>query len=80
MDDFNDDVQAKVEIEIWQLLEEEYVGRYTLFTDEASIQRVTGLKIILESPQRDILPQAVSCEFDATNKEVEYEALLWDCN
>ena len=31
---------------------------------------------MLKSPQGDIIPQAVSCEFNATNNEAEYEALI----
>ena len=31
---------------------------------------------MLKSPQGDIIPQAVSCEFNATNNEEEYEALI----
>ena len=52
------------------------MGRWTLFTGGASNQRGTGLGIILKSPQGDILPQTISCEFNAANNEVEYEALI----
>ncbi|KAI3801956.1 hypothetical protein L1987_30075 [Smallanthus sonchifolius] len=34
------------------------------------------LGIILKLPQGDILPQSISCEFQATNNEAEYEALI----
>ena len=74
--DFTHDLRAEVEIEAKKLLEEENLGRRTLFTDGASNQRGTRLGIILKSPQGDILPQAVSCEFNATKNEAEYEALI----
>ncbi|KAI3762458.1 hypothetical protein L1987_52888 [Smallanthus sonchifolius] len=38
--------------------------------------RGTGLGIILKSPQGDILPKSISCEFQETNNEAEYEALI----
>ncbi|XP_074290529.1 uncharacterized protein LOC141617244 [Silene latifolia] len=49
---------------------------WTLFTDGASNVRGTGLGLVLKSPQGDIIAQAVSCEFKATNNEAEYEALI----
>ena len=48
--DFSDDLRAEVEIEAKQLLEEENMGRWTLFTDGASNQRGTSLEIILKPP------------------------------
>ena len=47
--DFSDDLQTEVEIETRQLLEEENMGRWTLFTNRASNQRGTSLGIILKS-------------------------------
>ena len=52
------------------------MGRWILFTDGASKFRGTSLGIILKSPQRDIIPQAVRCKFDVTNNEAEHEALI----
>lgn len=34
--------------------------------------------IILKSPQGDIIPQSISCDFDVTNNEVQYEALVME--
>ena len=31
---------------------------------------------MLKSPQGDIIPHAVSCEFNVTNNKAEYEALI----
>ncbi|XP_023752848.1 uncharacterized protein LOC111901196 [Lactuca sativa] len=73
---FSDDLRAKVKIEAKQLVEEENMGRWILFTDGISNQRGTGLGIILKSLHGDILPYVLRCEFNATNNEVEYEALI----
>ncbi|XP_074271348.1 uncharacterized protein LOC141595282 [Silene latifolia] len=37
---------------------------------------VTSLGLVLKSPQGDLIAQAISYEFKATNNEVEYEALI----
>ena len=73
--DFSDDLKKEVEIEVEQL-HKENIGKWTLFTDGASNTKGTGLGIMLKSPQGDIVPQAISCEFNATNNEAEYEALI----
>ncbi|KAL4581685.1 hypothetical protein LXL04_006212 [Taraxacum kok-saghyz] len=73
--DFSNDLKKEVEIEVEQL-HKENVGKWTLFTDGASNAKGTGLGIMLKSPEGDIIPQAVSCEFNATNNEAEYEALI----
>ncbi|XP_074277527.1 uncharacterized protein LOC141601155 [Silene latifolia] len=49
---------------------------WTLFTDGATNMRGTRLGLVLKSQQEDIIAQAVSCEFKATNNETEYEALI----
>ncbi|KAD4585878.1 hypothetical protein E3N88_23479 [Mikania micrantha] len=72
--DFSSDLQPEVDLEI-KLLDED-TGEWTLFTDGSSNVRGTGLGIILKSPQGDIIPQSISCEFQATNNEAEYEALI----
>ena len=41
---------------------------------EHPTQNGTELEIMLKSPQGDIIPQAVSGEFNATSNEAEYEA------
>ncbi|XP_074288332.1 uncharacterized protein LOC141613491 [Silene latifolia] len=44
--------------------------------DGASNKRGAGVGLILQSPQGDLIAQAVRCEFKATNNETEYEALI----
>ncbi|KAJ0856311.1 putative ribonuclease H [Helianthus annuus] len=72
--DFSSDIQDEVDLEVQQLGESS--GSWTLYTDGASNVRGVGLGILLKSPQGDILPQAIRCEFPATNNEAEYEALI----
>ncbi|KAD7477151.1 hypothetical protein E3N88_00287 [Mikania micrantha] len=72
--DFSSDLQPEVDLEIKLL--DEYIGEWTLFTDGSSNVRGIGLGIILKSPQGDIIPQSISCEFQETNNEAEYEALI----
>ncbi|XP_074306127.1 uncharacterized protein LOC141641359 [Silene latifolia] len=38
--------------------------------------RGTGLRLVLKSPQGDLIAQAVSCEFKAINNEAESETLI----
>ncbi|KAJ0742766.1 putative nucleotidyltransferase, Ribonuclease H [Helianthus annuus] len=71
---FSSDIQDEVDLEVQQLGESS--GSWTLYTDGASNVRGVGLGILLKSPQGDIIPQAVRCEFPATNNEAEYEALI----
>ncbi|XP_076896858.1 uncharacterized protein LOC143549986 [Bidens hawaiensis] len=61
-------------MEIRQLNETD--EKWILFTDGASNIRGSGLGIILKSPQWDIIPQSISCGFQATNNEAEYESLI----
>ncbi|KAK9073810.1 hypothetical protein SSX86_006404 [Deinandra increscens subsp. villosa] len=72
--DFSSDILPEAEEEVRKLdeLEEPWI----LYTDGASNVRGTGLGILLKSPQGDILPSSISCEFQATNNEAEYEALI----
>ena len=74
--EFSDDLIVEVEIEAKQLLEEKNIWKWTLFTDGASNQKGAGLGIILKSPQGGILPHTIGCEFNVTNNEAEYEALI----
>ncbi|XP_021770746.1 uncharacterized protein LOC110734930 [Chenopodium quinoa] len=37
---------------------------------------LTGLGVVLKSPQGDMMVQAICCDFKATNNEAEYEALI----
>ncbi|KAK9071857.1 hypothetical protein SSX86_008287 [Deinandra increscens subsp. villosa] len=72
--DFSSDIEPEVEKEVQQLgkLKEDWI----LYTDGSSNIRGTGLGILLKSPQGDIIPLSISCEFQATNNEAEYEALI----
>ncbi|KAK1421700.1 hypothetical protein QVD17_24249 [Tagetes erecta] len=72
--DFTCDLQVQADLEVQQL--EETKDTWILYTDGASNVRGTGLGILLKSPQRDIIPQSIACEFQATNNEAEYEALI----
>ncbi|KAK1432046.1 hypothetical protein QVD17_08935 [Tagetes erecta] len=72
--DFSDDLIKEADLEVQQL--EEDKGLWVLHIDGASNVRGTGLGILLKSPQGDIIPQSISCEFQATNNEAEYEALI----
>ncbi|KAI3732604.1 hypothetical protein L1987_63810 [Smallanthus sonchifolius] len=72
--DFSSDIHQEADLEVQQL--EESKDTWILFTYGASNIRGICLGIILKSPQGDILPQSISCEFQATNNEAEYEALI----
>ncbi|KAK9070324.1 hypothetical protein SSX86_010725 [Deinandra increscens subsp. villosa] len=72
--DFSSDILPEVELEVKQL--EEASGSWILYTDGASNVRGTGLGALLKSPQGDIIPLSIHCEFKATNNEAEYEALI----
>ena len=44
--------------------------------DGLSIEHAGGIGIVLRLPERDHLEYAVRLQFQKTNNEVEYEALL----
>ena len=44
--------------------------------DGSSNFKGIGLGIVLKSPQEDTIIHAITCDFRATNNEVEYEALI----
>ena len=44
--------------------------------DDSSTQYVGGVGIILQSPKGDRLEYAIRLQFQTTNNEAEYEALL----
>jgi ribonuclease HI len=71
---FSSELQEEADLEVQQL--EETKDPWILFTDGASNIRGTGLGILLKSPQGDIIPQSIACEFQATNNKAEYEALI----
>ncbi|KAJ0951779.1 putative nucleotidyltransferase, Ribonuclease H [Helianthus annuus] len=72
--DFSSDLQKEAELEVQQL--EETKDPWILYTDGSSNVKGTGLGILLKSPQGDIIPHSVACEFQTTNNEAEYEALI----
>jgi ribonuclease HI len=72
--DFSSDLPKEADLEIQQL--EETKNPWILFTDGASTIRGTKLGVLLKSPQGDIIPQSIACEFQATDNEAEYEALI----
>ena len=72
--DFSSDLQREAELEVQQL--EKTKDPWTLFTDGASNVKGTGQSTLLKSPQGDIIPQSIACEFQTTNHEAEYEALI----
>jgi ribonuclease HI len=49
---------------------------WTLYVDGVANSRGSGLGIVLMSPEREMLEQAIRLGFRASNNEVEYEALL----
>jgi ribonuclease HI len=49
---------------------------WTLYVDGAANSRGSGLRIVLISPEGELLEQAVRLGFGASNNEAEYEALL----
>ncbi|KAJ0942260.1 putative integrase, catalytic core, ribonuclease H domain, ribonuclease H-like superfamily [Helianthus annuus] len=71
---FGSDLQKEAELEVQQL--DETKDPWILHTDGSSNIKGTGLGILLKSPQGDIIPHSIACEFQATNNEAEYEALI----
>ena len=72
--DFSNDIIQEAELEVQQL--EESKDPWILYTDGASNVKGTILGILLKSPQGDNIPLSIACEFQATNNEAEYEALI----
>ena len=44
--------------------------------DGSSTQHAAGIKVVLQSPEEDKLKHKVCLQYQTTNNEVEYEALL----
>ncbi|XP_062087018.1 uncharacterized protein LOC133793711 [Humulus lupulus] len=51
-------------------------GIWKLQVDCSSNTRGSGLRLVLTSPQGDVIEQAIQCGFKATNNEAEYEAMI----
>ncbi|XP_074282985.1 uncharacterized protein LOC141607527 [Silene latifolia] len=73
--DFSLNLESDFSKEANQLENKISYQEWILFTDGESIVR-TGLGLVIKSPQGDIIAQAVSCEFKATNNKAEYKALI----
>ena len=47
-----------------------------MYTDGSSAVGVGGVRVILLSPEQDVLKYGVQLQFPTTNNEAEYEAVL----
>ncbi|XP_074283440.1 uncharacterized protein LOC141607988 [Silene latifolia] len=74
--DFSPNLESDLAKEVNQLENKNLDQEWTIFIDEASNARGTGLGLVLKLPQGDTIAQAISYEFKATNNEAEYEALI----
>ncbi|XP_074297638.1 uncharacterized protein LOC141628385 [Silene latifolia] len=74
--DFSPAIQNLADKEIPTLKGNKEVEVWQMHIDGASNQRGAGVGLILRSPHRDLIAQAVRCEFKATNNGTEYEALI----
>ncbi|KAK0604330.1 hypothetical protein LWI29_014567 [Acer saccharum] len=74
--DFTPGESVQAEQELVALTETVTPGVWILSVDGSSSIKGSGLGLVLESPQGDILEQSVHCGFHATNNEAEYEALI----
>uniref|UniRef100_A0A2N9G5B1 RNA-directed DNA polymerase n=1 Tax=Fagus sylvatica TaxID=28930 RepID=A0A2N9G5B1_FAGSY len=50
--------------------------RWTVHTDGSSTKNAGGIGIIIKSPEGDIIKRAIRLQYNTTNNEAEYEALL----
>ncbi|KAI8007714.1 Uncharacterized protein Mb2253c, partial [Camellia lanceoleosa] len=73
-----DNVRPKAEVlpkPNWRI----YVGDiWQLYCDGSSNQRGSGTGVVIMSPDGAVIEQAVKLDFEASNNEAEYEALLAD--
>ena len=56
--------------------DEEQISRWTTHIDGLSTKNVVRIGVILESPEGDVIKQAIRLQYATTNNEAEYEALL----
>ena len=54
--------------------------QWIVHVDGSSTQHVGGIGIILRSPKGDCLKYAARLQFQVTNNEAEYEALIMGLN
>ncbi|XP_074278392.1 uncharacterized protein LOC141601983 [Silene latifolia] len=76
MDEFSPSLEPDLIIEVNHLDTQKLGEEWTLHVDGATNIIGTGLGLVLKSPQRDLIAQAISCEFKATNNEAKYETLI----
>ena len=74
--DFSPSQPQQAEEEYRQVMTKAEIRSWSLYTDEASNVKGTGLGLILKSPQGDTIAYFICCEFKATNNEAQYEALI----
>ena len=43
---------------------------------DGSSNKDAGVKVVLESPEKDVIQYAIQLQFPSTNNDAEYEALL----
>ena len=51
-------------------------SKWTLLVDSSSNVNGSGINLVLNSPEGDLIQQAIHCGFKATNDEAEYETLI----
>ncbi|XP_074299266.1 uncharacterized protein LOC141630328 [Silene latifolia] len=76
MVDFSPNRELDLIKEVNRLDTQKSEQEWILHVDGATNRRETGLRLVLKSPQGDIIAQAVSSEFKATINEADYEALI----
>ena len=52
------------------------VERWTIQTDGSSTQKMGGVRVVITTPNREVLKYGVQLKFLATNNEAEYEGIL----
>ena len=50
--------------------------KWVVHVDRSSTQHARGIGVVLQSPERDKLKHKIHLQYQATNNEVEYEALF----
>ena len=56
--------------------EMEEVKTWVVYVDGSSTLHTRGIEVVLQSPEGDTLKYKVRLQYQATNNEVEYKALL----
>ena len=75
--EFTYDVAPNPEIEIPQEQDRDgNITKWKLFLDESSNQHGCGVCLVLQNPLKEQMQYVIRIGFNATNNEVEYEALI----